>query len=66
LNKLAVSADTSSWAAATRPVVGPAKAALAAVISDSICAVSAAAVASNWGSAIMLVIEHSLSAGLLS
>src|SRR5580693_9315834 len=65
-NSAAVIADTSSSAAASRPVVGPAAAALAALIDELISATFPAAAASNCGSAIKFVIGYSLHDQLLS
>jgi hypothetical protein len=59
-NSAAAAADTSSFAAATKPVVGPAAAALAAPIAELICTRSAAAAAINCGCAIKLGIGYSL------
>ena len=53
-------ADTSSSAAATRLVVGPAAAAWASLIAEPIAEASAAAVAMIWGCVIKLVIGSSL------
>ena len=55
-----MAADTSSAAAATTLVVGPAAAELAAPIAERISATSAAAVAISCGRVVKLVIGDSL------
>ncbi len=56
----AATADTSSSAAATRLVVGPAAAAFASLSAEPIAEASDAAVVKSWGCVIKLVIGFSL------